>query len=150
MKLVKDIMTPHPQCIEPDTPLHKAAEAMRQHSIGCLPVLEGARLVGMLTDRDIVLRAVAAGKDPARMTAREAMTNKPVAITAESTAAEAADVMKQRSVRRLVAVDRGGKPLGVLSMGDIAACRDDQETAEAGAGVLASVCCAGGRSSRKS
>lgn len=140
MKLVREIMTRNPRCIRRQTTLRDAAREMREHSLGCLPVTEGDTLVGVLTDRDIVLRCVADGRDPNQVRAGEAMSNKPRSIAGDRAIAEAASALKKRALRRLVAVDGDNKPVGVLSLSDLAACRDDRDTQVAAADVLRGVC----------
>ena len=68
---VRDVMTARPRCAAPDTPLTQVAELMQAEDVGAIPVLEGDLLVGMITDRDIIVRAIAKGKDPRDMPTRE-------------------------------------------------------------------------------
>ncbi len=142
MKRIEDIMSRDIRHVQSDTTLREAARIMRDHAVGCLPVLEDERIVGLLTDRDIVLRAVAEGRAPDTVTAGEAMTNKPITIRADQTVSEAADLMRRRAIRRLVATDSQGRPVGIVSVGDLAASRDDRETEEAAEQVFHSRCCA--------
>lgn len=142
MKFVSDIMTKQPCCITGDTTLRDAADRMRERSIGCLPVVDDGFLIGMLTDRDIVIRAIAEGRDPRDTPARDAMSNKPSSIGEDRPIAEAAEMLKRRAVRRIVAVDSQGKPVGILSLSDMAACKDDHDTAVAATDVFHRVCAA--------
>ena len=142
MKCIEDIMTRDIRQARTDTTLREAARMMRDYSVGCLPVVEDGRIVGLLTDRDIVLRAVAEGRAPDSVTAREAMTNKPVTVRADQSIAEAAVIMRRRAIRRLVATDADGRPVGIVSIGDLAAARDDHETEAAAEKVFHSRCCA--------
>src|SRR5207248_4391749 len=101
--LIKDIMTPNPECISPDDSLQEAARKMRDLDIGPLPVCgDNDRLAGMITDRDIAIRAVAEGKDPRTTPVREAMTEEIISCFEDQDVREAARTMQERQVRRLV------------------------------------------------
>lgn len=142
MKCVRDIMTPDVRFVRPDATLRDAAIQMRDYAVGCLPVIESDRVVGLITDRDIVLRAVAEGRSPDSITAGDAMTSKPITVPADRSVAEAGDLMRRRAIRRLVATDERGRPVGIVSLGDLAAARDDQETKQEAEKVFHSPCCA--------
>jgi CBS domain-containing protein len=115
---VKDAMTPHVDAVAPDTPLDVAAQRMRNKNVGCLPVAEGDRLVGMVTDRDLVVRALAEGHGP-RSTVREVMSSQVLCCHADQPVEEAARLMEEHGVRRLVVLDREDRPLGVVSLYDL-------------------------------
>jgi CBS domain-containing protein len=121
--LVKEIMTANPACCTPDTPLRDVAQQMVQHDCGEIPVVRSSSdktLVGVVTDRDIVCRLVAAGKNPLESTASDCMST-PVIEARESTPLEeCARMMEQRQIRRVPVVDGGGKVCGILSQADIA------------------------------
>lgn len=142
MKFVSDVMTKNPCCITSETTLREAADKMRERSIGCLPVVDDGLLVGMITDRDIVIRAIAEGRDPRDTPARDAMSGTPRSIGEDRPIVEAAEMLKRGAVRRIVAVDSQGKPVGVLSLSDMAACKDDHDTAVAATDVFRRVCAA--------
>jgi CBS domain-containing protein len=112
--------------VTPDTPLMEIAKKMREEDIGALPVGENDKLVGMITDRDIVCRGVAAGKDIAAMTARDVMTKGIAWCKAESDIGEALELMEKNQIRRLPVIDGNKRMVGILSLGDIshAATRD--------------------------
>src|SRR3954467_9998326 len=104
---IKDIMTPKPECVSPDTTLQEAARKMRDLDVGPLPVCgDDDRLAGMITDRDITIRAVAEGKDPKTATVREAMTEEVVYGFEDQDLDDAARVMEQKQIRRLTVLNR--------------------------------------------
>jgi CBS domain-containing protein len=118
---LKDIMTPKPECIRPDATLQEAAQKMRVLDVGPLPVCgENDRLAGMITDRDIVVRAVAEGKDPKSTTVREAMTEEIIYGFEDQDVDDAARVMEQKQIRRLVVLNRDKRLVGIVSLGDLA------------------------------
>jgi CBS domain-containing protein len=117
---VRDVMTARPRCVAPDTPLSEAAQLMESEDVGSLPVLDGEQLAGMVTDRDIVIRAVAKGKDPRGMPVREVSTRDVVAVSSEEDLSEALRLMASHQVRRLPVVDDGNRLVGVLSQADVA------------------------------
>ncbi|QRN94544.1 CBS domain-containing protein [Archangium violaceum] len=117
---ISELMTKDLETIEADAPLRLAAERMRSFGIGALPVMDGDQLVGMLTDRDITVRATAAGKDPNRTPVREAMTHTVITCDADAPLSEAEHLMEEKAVRRLVVLDTYKKPVGLISLDDLA------------------------------
>lgn len=117
---VRDVMSNRPRCVSPDTPISEAAELMESEDVGSLPVLEGDELAGMITDRDIVIRAVARGKDPRGMPVREVSTREVVTVRSDEDLSEALKLMASYQVRRLPVVDDGNRLVGVLAQADIA------------------------------
>jgi CBS domain-containing protein len=124
--LVKDVMTPHAETIDPDETLQIAATKMRACDIGLLPVLSDERLIGMLTDRDIVVRAIAEGQDPRTTPVRRAMTAQVFSCYEDEDLTEAAAEMEDRAVRRLAVLDREDRLVGILSIDDIARDMGDE------------------------
>jgi CBS domain-containing protein len=118
--LVKDAMTRRPETIGPGESLEAAARRMRTAGVGVLPVCEEGRLVGMITDRDIVVRGVAAGEDPASTVVRSAMTPQVISCSEEDDLAVAAEAMDEHAVRRMAVLDASGALVGVLSVDDLA------------------------------
>ncbi len=112
--------------VSPDTPLMEIAQKMRQEDIGALPVGENDKLIGMVTDRDIVCRGIATGQDISKMTARDVMTKGITWCKDESNIEEALDLMEKNKIRRLPVIDGKKRMVGILSLGDIshAATRD--------------------------
>jgi CBS domain-containing protein len=117
---VRDVMSNRPRCVSPDTPVSEAAELMESEDVGALPVLEGDELAGMITDRDIVIRAVARGKDPRGMPVREVSTREVVTVRSDEDLSEALKLMATYQVRRLPVVDDGNRLVGVLAQADVA------------------------------
>ena len=125
---VKDIMTPGVECVRPDDTLQNAARKMRDLDVGPLPVCgDDDRLAGMITDRDITVRAVAEGKDPTTTRVREVMTQEIIYGFEDQDVEEAARIMKERQVRRLVVLNRDKRLVGIVSLGDLATETGDRE-----------------------
>lgn len=118
--LVADVMTRRAETVGPDDSLAAAARRMRDLGIGALAVLDGERLVGLVTDRDIVVRGVAAGGDPAAIPVRRAMTAHVLECREDDDLAIAAVRMQAAAVRRLVVLDAAGGLAGILSIDDVA------------------------------
>ncbi|HLO33543.1 MAG TPA: CBS domain-containing protein [Anaerolineales bacterium] len=120
MKL-KEIMTKDVEVIHPDEPLRAVAQKMRARDIGFLPVCDGDRLIGVVTDRDIIVRATAEGMDPNGIIGRDLMTSPIIYCFDDQDVEEAARVMEQNQIRRVAVLSRADKRLvGVVSLGDIA------------------------------
>lgn len=117
---VKQIMTAHAKCVAPDNTLVEAAGLMRQLDVGALPVCEHDRVAGMVTDRDIVLRGVANGRDANTTTVSEVMSPGVIPIFADQEVEEAVRLMEEKQVRRLPVLDRAKRLVGIVSLGDIA------------------------------
>jgi len=124
---VRDVMTRGVECISPEANLQQAAAKMKSLDVGPLPVCEGDRLVGMLTDRDITVRATAEGEDPKVIRVRDIMTPDIVYCFDDQLVSEAAEVMKENQVRRLVVLDRAERLTGIVSLGDLAVETGDEE-----------------------
>jgi CBS domain-containing protein len=103
-----------------DTPISEAASLMESENVGSLPVLEGEELAGMITDRDIVVRAVAKGKDPRGMPVREVASRELVTVYAEEDLSNALTKMASEQVRRLPVVDEDNRLVGILAQADVA------------------------------
>lgn len=117
---VSDVMTKQVIYLPAETTLDEAGRAMRDADIGDIVVTEGASLAGMVTDRDIVIRAVAERKDPASTTIGSITTREVVMIEQHSTAGEAANLMRERGVRRVLVCDSDRQLVGIVSLGDLA------------------------------
>ena len=118
---VGELMTTEPVRKPSDTPLIEVARAMRDNKIGDVLVTDGDRVAGVVTDRDIVVRAVAEGRDPATTTVGEVASPGMISITQDASASEAVEMMRQEAVRRLLVTDSAGATAGVVSLGDLAA-----------------------------
>lgn len=120
MKL-SEIMTREVEIIQPDDPLRLAAKKMRDRNIGFLPVCDGETLLGVLSDRDITIRALADGMDVNIMLGRDLMTTPAIYCFEDQDVSEAAKIMAENQIRRLVVLSRDDKCLvGVISLGDLA------------------------------
>lgn len=117
---VHEIMTAHARCVSPDNTLVEAAGLMREMDVGALPVCENDRLAGMLTDRDMTVRAIADGRDPNTTAVRDVMTPGIVYVFADQDVEEAARQMQEREIRRLPVLNREKRLVGIVSLGDIA------------------------------
>ena len=117
---VREVMTDRPRCVTFDTPISEAASLMESENVGSLPVLEGEALAGMITDRDIVVRAVAKGKDPRGMPVREVASRELVTVYAEEDLSNALTKMASEQVRRLPVVDEDNRLVGILAQADVA------------------------------
>ena len=117
---VREVMTDRPRCVTLETPISEVAQLMESEDIGSLPVLEGDQLAGMITDRDIVIRAVAKGKDPRGMPVREVASRELVTVYADDDLANALKKMASEQVRRLPVVDEDNRLVGVLAQADVA------------------------------
>jgi CBS domain-containing protein len=120
MPKVSDLMTKEVIYLPAETTLDEAARAMREADIGDLIVTEGSTLAGMVTDRDIVVRAVADRKDPASTTIGSIATRDIIMIEQNSPASDAADLMRERGVRRILVCDADRRLVGIVSLGDLA------------------------------
>jgi CBS-domain-containing membrane protein len=103
---------------------------MEQLNVGALPVCDGGRVIGMVTDRDIVLRAVASGRDPVHTTVRDVQSSDAVVAFEDQPIAEVARLMREHQIRRIPVVREGRKLVGIVSIGDLAVRTDDDERTE--------------------
>ena len=117
---VHQVMSDRPRCVTPETLVSEAAQLMETDDIGSLPILDGEQLAGMVTDRDIVVRAVAKGKDPRGMPVSEVASSELVTIHANDDLADALRLMASQQVRRLPVVDEDNRLVGILAQADIA------------------------------
>jgi len=123
---VKDVMTRGAECIRPDDNLQQAARRMKDLDVGPLPVCDHDKLVGMLTDRDIVVRAIAEGRDPATTRVRDVMSPGICACFEDDDVGEAAKLMREKQIRRLVVLNRDRRLAGIVSLGDLATETHDE------------------------
>ncbi len=118
---VKEVMTAGVECTRPNATLQQAAQKMRDLDVGPLPVCgDDNRLVGMLTDRDITIRTVAEGQDPKKALVRDAMTPNVIYCYEDQDVNEAAKLMKDNQIRRLVVLNGDKHLVGIVSLGDLA------------------------------
>ncbi|MEV6026836.1 CBS domain-containing protein [Streptomyces sp. NPDC052036] len=122
---VRDIMTVEPVTVEPGTSVGRVAQMMRDQNIGAVLVAEGDELRGLVSDRDLVVRALAEGADPAQTTVDRACSQDLVTITPDEDVRRAVHLMREYHVRRIPVVE-GGHPIGIISLGDLAIERDPE------------------------
>ena len=128
--LVANVMTRGAECVRPTNSLQEAAQKMKSLDVGPLPVCgDNDRLVGMLTDRDITVRAVAEACDPRTTTVQDVMTPDVVYCFEDQDVQEAARLMKEHQVRRLVVLNRDRWLVGIISLGDLAVETGDEKMA---------------------
>ena len=123
---LREVMTRNPEVVQPDATLEEAARKMDQLDVGPLPVCDGDRLVGLVTDRDITVRATAAGKDPRSTVIREAMTQDIVYCYEDQDVRDAARMMEDKQIRRLPILNREQRLVGIVSLGDLATDTRDE------------------------
>jgi CBS domain-containing protein len=119
-KSVRDVMTANPCTIDADKSVAYAAKMMKQEDVGIAPIVEGDRLVGTLTDRDIAVRVVAEGRDPNAVKVREVASTDLVTVDPQQDLDEALRLMANHQVRRLPVVEEDGRVVGVLAQADVA------------------------------
>lgn len=129
-KNVRDAMTSNPRSIEPSTMVADAAKLMKAEDVGSLPIVEGDQLVGMVTDRDIVIRIVAEEKDPQSTTVGEIASRDLVTVDPEQDLDEALRLMAQHQVRRLPVAEEDGRLVGILAQADVAREGNDAQTGQ--------------------
>lgn len=134
---VKEAMHRGVEWVSPDTSLSKIAETMRKHDIGAIPVGENDRLVGMVTDRDIVTKALAAGKAVDKTTAADVMTKGIIYCRDNEEIDDAVRIMENRQIRRLPVIDENKRMVGMLSLGDVSHAASQQLTGELARAVSA-------------
>jgi CBS domain-containing protein len=115
---IRDVMTPNPRTVTPSDTIQNAAQIMRDEDTGAVPVVDNGRAVGMVTDRDIVVRAVADGSQPSRLVS-DIVTSAVVTATPDMSTREAAQLMSEHQIRRLPVVENE-RLVGIVSLGDIA------------------------------
>ncbi|MDX2938911.1 CBS domain-containing protein [Streptomyces ipomoeae] len=120
---VREVMTSGVVTVRPDASLVEAAQLMRAQDIGDVLVAADGRLIGVLTDRDITLRAVADGVDPLTVSAQAVCTPNPVVVGPDDAVSVAVTLMRDHAVRRLPVLD-DGHPVGMVSLGDLAVSQD--------------------------
>lgn len=118
---VRDAMTRNPACCTPSTPLPEVARKMTENDCGCIPVLgDDGRPVGVVTDRDVVCRAVAEDKNPEKLTAKDCMTTPCVTVREDESLDDCCRTLEDKQIRRAVVVDDEGRCCGIIAQADIA------------------------------
>jgi len=119
-ELVKDIMEKKVQRVGLDTNVKKSAEVMSKKGCGCVVVVQGETAVGIVTERDLVLKVIADGLDPAKVLVRDIMSTPLVTIRPDARITEAASLMNEYKIRRIVVTGEGGALSGIITAGDLA------------------------------
>ncbi len=127
---IRDVMTSNPRTVEPSTTVQEAARLMRDEDVGPIPIVENGSVTGMVTDRDIVVRIVADGKDASSTTVGDIASRDLVTVDPEQTLDEATRLMAQHQVRRLPVCEEDGRLVGIVAQADVARKGDDQTTGE--------------------
>jgi len=117
---VRDVMTPSPICCDPNDTIDHVAKLMATHDCGVVPICSGKRLAGVITDRDITCRAVAAGMIPSKVRVADVMTKKVFTVKEDENVQAAIDLMEKRQVRRLPVVNDRGEVTGIVAPSDLA------------------------------
>jgi CBS domain-containing protein len=118
-KSVKDLMTPDPTTVPPETTVSEAAERMARKDVGPLPIVENDRLVGIVTDRDLVVRVLAEGRDPSSTTVREVASEELVTASVDDDLVTTLELLAKHQVRRLPVID-GDRLVGIVAQADVA------------------------------
>ena len=129
MTQIRDVMTENPTSCEPQASVAEAAKVMAREDVGPIPVVDGERLVGLVTDRDLVVRVLAQGRDPQVTTVGEVASTDLVTLSPEQDLGEALQLLARHQVRRLPVVE-GGKLVGTVAQADVARHGDDARTGE--------------------
>jgi CBS domain-containing protein len=124
---IREIMTARVEVLRPESSVREAAQMMRDLDVGPLPVVEGDRVVGVLTDRDITIRATAEGRDPNTTPIQDVMTRNVVFCFEDDDVKEAAKLMSEKQVRRLLVMNRERQLVGIASLGDLAVDTGDEK-----------------------
>ncbi|HEX9989484.1 MAG TPA: CBS domain-containing protein [Chloroflexia bacterium] len=127
---VRDIMTKNPETVAPGTSVSDVALMMRDLDVGIIPVVNDGELMGVITDRDIVIRVVASGLNPIDVGVQDFLSPNPVSVSPDDDVDTARDLMAERQIRRLLVTD-GSKLVGILSIGDVA-IKDQSDDSDTG------------------
>jgi CBS domain-containing protein len=122
---IREVMTADPRTIETGATLVDAAREMRDGDVGAIVVVDNGQVAGIITDRDIVVRAIAEGRDPSSTRVADVATMSPVTLTVDQSVDDAIRVMREQDVRRIPVV-QDGRPAGIVSLGDLAIERDTE------------------------
>jgi CBS domain-containing protein len=130
-KLARDVMTPDPVCGSPDATLDQIARLMVENNCGAIPIVDAsARPIGVITDRDIVCRVVAEGKNPTTHSVESVMTSSVVSVRADASIDEVISIMEDHQIRRVPVIDDRGCCAGIIAQADIAAAEPPNTTGE--------------------
>ncbi|QRK11223.1 CBS domain-containing protein [Archangium violaceum] len=134
-KMIREVMTRDVEVINPNDTLRDAAEKMRSLNVGPIPVCDGQRVLGMITDRDIVVRAIALGKDPNTTQVSDVMTSGIQYCFDDDDADDILNRMKEKQIRRFIVVDHDKKLVGIVALGDLSGETSEKKVGEALEGI---------------
>lgn len=129
MASIKDLMTTNPTTCPTSATVVEVARVMKQEDVGSVPVVEGDQLVGMVTDRDIVIRVIADGRDVESTSVSDVVSSDVVTVDPDTSIDQALDLMSENQVRRLPVVE-GGQLVGIVAVADVARAADEEKTGE--------------------
>ena len=134
MKTCKEVMTSNPVCCLPDEMVIEVAHLMKSNNVGSIPIIENREtheLIGILTDRDLAMKVIATGRDPAKTKISEVMKQRPFTCLESDDVQKALDIMATQQVRRIPVIDQNRRIVGIIAQGDIAIRLDEPaKTAE--------------------
>lgn len=130
-RTVRDVMTPNPECVSQKDTIRDAARIMQRADTGVVPVVDGKKIVGMITDRDIVVRLVAEGKDPGSASVSDVMTRSVRTVKEDAPVNEVLDLMSNAQVRRVPVVNRNDEIVGIVSVRDLSETSSKNQVGEA-------------------
>lgn len=113
----------------PEATAREAAESMKKHNVGLLPVLDQGETIGVLTDRDLALRVVAEGRDPQNVRVRDIMTRALDTVSDYQSVEDAVEMMRRKKLHRMLVLDRDNYVVGIVSLSDLAACPAERSVA---------------------
>ena len=117
---VRDVMTPNPECVSERDSIRDVARIMKEQDTGVVPVVDGKRIIGLITDRDIVVRGIAEGRDVSSVKVNEIMTKSVRSVKEDTPLNEVLDLMSSAEIRRVPVVNGNNELVGIVSLGDIA------------------------------
>jgi len=117
---VRDVMTPNPECVSETDSIRDVARIMKDQDTGVVPVVDGKKVIGLITDRDIVVRGIAEGRDVSNVKVNEIMTKSVRSVKEDTPLAEVLDLMSNAEIRRVPVVNGNNELVGIISLGDIA------------------------------
>lgn len=117
---VRDVMTPNPECVSERDSIRDVARIMKEQDTGVVPVVDGKRIIGLITDRDIVVRGIAEGRDVSSVKVNEIMTKSIRSVKEDTPLNEVLDLMGSAEIRRVPVVNGDNELIGIVSLGDIA------------------------------
>jgi CBS domain-containing protein len=129
MGQIRDVMTANPTTCEPKATVVDAAKVMAREDIGAVPIVEGGRLVGLVTDRDIIVRTVSEGRDVKTTTVKDVASKDLVTVAPDEDLDRALQLMSQHQVRRIPVVE-GDRVVGIVAQADVARAADEERTGE--------------------